>query len=341
MGPLLRRLILLVGIAALAMSLFACGSGASGVKLLNVSCDPTREFYEEYNRLFTQRWQAETGERVRVLQSHGGSGRQARAVIDGLEADVATLAVPIDIDAIAANSRWISPDWRARLPDNSAPFASTVVFVVRAGNPRGVHDWPDLVRPGIGVITPNPKTSGGARCNYLAAWGAALSAHASDEAAARDFVTRLYRNVPVLDPGSRGAASTFAQNGIGDVLVTWENEAMLLIEKRQADHFEIVRPSISLLAELPVAIVDANVDRHGTREVAQAYLTGLYSEEAQELAAEHHFRPRSQAVAARHAAEFPPMRLFTVEQVFGSWQSAQAKHFADGGVFDQICQPGL
>lgn len=324
--------------AALAASV-ALAAGAQDLELLNVSYDPTRELYEEINTALAASWEATHGQHVTINQSHGGSGRQARAVIDGLEADVVTLALPLDLDQIAGQSGLLGADWRTRLPDNAAPYMSTIVFAVRAGNPQGIHDWPDLVREGVSVITPNPKTSGGAKLNYLAAWGYALRANASDEAAARDFLARLYRNVPVLDSGARGASNSFAQNGLGDVLITWENEALLLQDEVGAGQFEIVRPSVSILAEPPVAVVDGVVDRRGTREAAEAYLRFLYAPEGQEIAARHHFRPRNPEVLAAHADEFPPIETFTAEEIAGPWSQIHQTHFADGGVFDQITQP--
>lgn len=324
--------------AALAASV-ALAAGAQDLELLNVSYDPTRELYEEINTALAASWEAAHGQHVTINQSHGGSGRQARAVIDGLEADVVTLALPLDLDQIAGQSGLLGADWRTRLPDNAAPYMSTIVFAVRAGNPQGIHDWPDLVREGVSVITPNPKTSGGAKLNYLAAWGYALRANASDEAAARDFLARLYRNVPVLDSGARGASNSFAQNGLGDVLITWENEALLLQDEVGAGQFEIVRPSVSILAEPPVAVVDGVVDRRGTREAAEAYLRFLYAPEGQEIAARHHFRPRNPEVLAAHADEFPPIETFTAEEIAGPWSQIHQTHFADGGVFDQITQP--
>ena len=308
--------------------------------LLNVSYDPTREFYAEVNAAFAAQWKQRTGEALTIQASHGGSGAQARAVIDGLEADVVTLALAYDIDAIAEQAKLLPADWQRRLPDNSAPYTSTIVFLVRAGNPKGIRDWSDLVRPDVKVIAPNPKTSGGARWGYLAAWGYALKAGGNDEAKARDFVTRLYRNVPILDSGARGSTITFAQRRQGDVLLAWENEAFLAVEEMGAGRFEIVRPSVSILAEPPVAVVDGNADKHGTRAAAEAYLRFLYSPAGQELAAKHFFRPRSAEVAARYASRFPRLDLFTVDDVFGGWHQAQARHFADGGVFDQIYQPG-
>jgi sulfate/thiosulfate transport system substrate-binding protein len=309
------------------------------VKLLNVSYDPTRELYGEVNKAFAQQWQQKTGQTVTINQSHGGSGKQARSVIDGLEADVVTLALAYDIDAIAQNSGRLAPDWQKRLPDNSAPYTSTIVFVVRKGNPRGIKDWDDLVKPGTVVVAPNPKTSGGARWVYLAAWGQALRKSGGDAAKAKAYVTQLYKNVPVLDSGARGSTTTFAQRGVGHVLVSWENEAYLLVNELGKDKFEIVNPSTSILAEPPVAVVDKNVDKHGTRAVAEAYLKFLYTPEGQELAAKNHYRPRDAAAAAKFPA-LPKIKLFTIDEVFGGWTKAQATHFADGGTFDQIYQPG-
>jgi sulfate/thiosulfate transport system substrate-binding protein len=305
--------------------------------LLNVSYDPTRELYEEFNAVFAEKWQADTGETLTVNQSHGGSGSQARAVIDGLEADVVTLALAYDIDAVA-KAGLIAEDWQSRLPNNSSPYTSTIVFLVRAGNPKGIQDWDDLVKEGVEVITPNPKTSGGARWNYLAAWAYGKQAGGGDDAAGQAFVTDLYKNVPVLDKGARDATTTFVERGIGDVLLAWENEAFLAINELGEGEFEIVVPSISILAEPPVAVVDANVNKHGTREVAQAYLEFLYSEEGQELAAKHYYRPTLESVAANYADQFPELNLVTVAD-FGGWQEAQTTHFADGGLFDQIYQP--
>jgi sulfate transport system substrate-binding protein len=313
---------------------------AADVTLLNVSYDPTREFYQDYNKLFAQYWKDKTGDSVHVNSSHGGSAKQARAVIDGLAADVVTLALAYDIDAIARQSKLLPVDWQTRLPDRSTPYTSTIVLLVRHGNPKGIHDWDDLARSGLSVIVANPKTSGGARWAYLAAYGYALKKAQGDEARARDFVSRLYKNVPVLDSGARGATVTFAERGVGDVLIAWENEAYLARAEFGADKFDIVLPSISILAEPPVSIVDKVVDRRGTRAVAQAYLEYLYSDAAQELAAKNYYRPRSKVVAARYEKTFPQMALFTVDEVFGGWQKAQETHFADGAVFDQIYQPG-
>jgi len=323
----------------LLLCAFALGTvGAHAANLLNVSYDPTRELYREVNRAFAAWWKAQGGEPVTIRQSHGGSGKQSRSVIDGLEADVVTLALAWDIDAIATRGALIAPDWQQRLPGNSAPYTSTIVFLVLKGNPKGIRDWDDLVRPGIGVITPNPKTSGGARWNYLAAWGYAAKKYGSEEAA-RDFVTRLFRNVPVLDTGARGATTTFVERGQGDVLLAWENEALLALAESGKDRFEIVMPSTTILAEPPVAVVDKVVDKHGTRAVAEAYLRFLYTPEGQDIVARHGYRPRDAAVAARHAAKFPPVPTFTVDDAFGGWQKAQAAHFADGGSFDRLYAP--
>ena len=307
--------------------------------LLNVSYDPTRELYQDFNALFAKRWQEKTGEVVKVNQSHGGSGKQARAVIDGLEADVVTLALAYDVDAVA-NAGLIQKEWQKRLPDNSAPYTSTVVFLVRKGNPKGIHDWEDLVKPGVSVITPNPKISGGARWNYLAAWGYALRQYGNDEAKAKEFVAKLYKNVEILDVGARGSTVTFVEREIGDVLIAWENEARLAVKELGKDKFEVVAPPLSILAEPPVAVVDKVVDKRGTRAVAQAYLEFLYSEEGQEIAAKHFYRPRLASVAARHASQFPQITLFTVDDLFGGWQKAQRTHFNDGGVFDEISGTG-
>jgi sulfate transport system substrate-binding protein len=303
--------------------------------ILNVSYDPTRELYQEINGAFQRVWKQKFGQGVTINQSHGGSGKQARAVIDGLAADVVTLALPYDIDAIADKGQGLLPkNWRERLPHQSTPYTSTIVFVVRRGNPKQIHDWSDLIKPGTTVIAPNPKTSGGARWVYLAGYGNAFRLRG--EEAAKQYISALYKNVPVLDSGARGSTTTFAQRHLGDVLLAWENEALLLQHEFARDGLEIVRPSTSILAEPPVALVDKNVDKHGTRAVAQAYLEFLYADEAQRIAARHHYRPTSEAVAKAHAAEFPPMILFTVDELYGGWQAAQARHFADGGLFDQI-----
>jgi sulfate/thiosulfate transport system substrate-binding protein len=322
------------------MVLLGGGRVAAEPSLLNVSYDPTREFYAALNKAFAEDWKAKTGEAITLRNSHGGSGAQARAVIDGLEADVVTLALASDIDAIAERAHLLPTEWQRRLPDNSTPYTSTIVFLVRKGNPKQVKDWDDLVKPGIKVITPNPKTSGGARWNYLAAWGYALKRDGGDAAKARDFVARLYANVPVLDSGARGATMSFAQRRQGDVLIAWENEAFLAANEFGKDKVEIVVPSVSILAEPPVALVDANVDRHGTRKAAEAYLAFLYGKQGQDLAARNFYRPRLEEVAARYAEQFPQIPLFTVDELFGGWRQAQATHFADGGVFDQIYKPG-
>ena len=327
-------LALLIGVQALAPR-----PAAAETTLLNVSYDPTRRFYGAVNKAFTARWRAERGEDVRVYQSHGGSGAQARAVIYGLEADVVTLALASDIDAIASRTALIPPDWQARLPRNSAPYVSTIVFVVRKGNPKGIRDWPDLVKPGVKIVTPNPKTSGGARWNYLAAWGYALRQSGGDEAKARDFVGALYRNAPVLDTGARGSTVTFVRREIGDVLIAWENEALMAANEVAKGELEVISPSLSVLAEPPVAIVDKVVDRRGTRALAQAYLNFLYTPEGQTLAAENYLRPTSPEVAARYADRFPKLDLLSIAD-FGGWATAQTVHFAEGGIFDQIYRPG-
>jgi sulfate/thiosulfate-binding protein len=322
---------------ALALALLSGGVARAQVKLLNVSYDPTRELYGQVNKAFAAKWQKEKGQSVSINQSHGGSGKQARSVIDGLEADVVTLALAYDVDAIAEKSGRIPKDWQKRLPQNSSPYTSTIVFVVRKGNPKAIKDWDDLVKPGVVVVTPNPKTSGGARWAYLAAWGQALAKNGGDQAKAKEYVTKLFKNVPVLDSGARGATTTFAQRGVGHVLVSWENEAYLLVNELGKDKFEIVNPSTSILAEPPVTIVDKNVDKHGTRAPAEAYLKFLYSPEGQAIAAKNHYRPREVVPGAQ---AFPKIKLFTIDQVFGGWQKAQATHFADGAIFDQIYQPG-
>jgi sulfate transport system substrate-binding protein len=310
------------------------------VRLLNVSYDPTRELYQDIDKAFAADWQARTGQTVIINQSHGGSGKQARAVIDGLEADVVTLALAYDIDAVARQARLLPDNWQSRLPDNSSPYTSTIVFLVRKGNPKQIRDWDDVVRPGVQVITPNPKTSGGARWNFLAAWGYELRKSGGNEAAAKDYVTRLYKNVPVLDSGARGATDTFVQRGIGDVLLAWENEALLALREFGPDKFEIVAPSESILAEPPVAVIDKNVDRHGTRQVAEAYLQFLYTEQGQTVIAKDFYRPRMKSVAAKFSHQFPNVKLFTISDVFGGWQKAQKEYFSDGGVFDQIYGAG-
>ena len=309
------------------------------ITLLNVSYDPTRELYQEFNTAFARHWKAKTGDTVTVRQSHGGSGKQARSVIDGLAADVVTLALAYDVDALSEFGKLIPQYWQTRLPYNSAPYTSTIVFLVRKGNPKGIRDWDDLVKPGISVVTPNPKTSGGARWNYLAAWAYALRQSRGDEGRARDFVTRLYKNVAVLDSGARASTTTFTQRGIGDILISWENEAFLALKEFGKDKLDLVVPAASILAEPPVAIVDKIVDKRGTRAVAQAYLEYLYSSEGQDIAARHFYRPRLAEAAAKHAGQFIKVSLFTIDEVFGGWQKAQSRHFADGGVFDEIYQP--
>jgi sulfate transport system substrate-binding protein len=312
---------------------------AKEIKLLNVSYDPTRELYQDYNAAFAKYWKAKTGDDVVVSQSHGGSGKQALSVINGLEADVVTLALAYDIDAIAQQARFLPADWQKRLPDDSTPYTSTIVFLVRKGNPKSIKDWDDVVKPGVIVVTPNPKTSGGARWAYLAAWAYALDKFGHDDAKARDFVKRLYKNVPVLDSGARGATTTFVERGIGDVLLAWENEAHLAIKEFGADKFEIVTPSESILAEPPVAVVDKVAQKHGTTDVARAYLEYLYSDEGQDIAGRNFYRPRSERAAAKYAEQFAKLKLVTVDDAFGGWQKAQKTHFADGGTFDQIYQP--
>jgi len=325
-----------VSIAVTGLLAFAAGSrAAQGVTLLNVSYDPTRELYQDLNAAFAKHWQAKTGQAVTVQQSHGGSGKQARSVIDGLDADVVTLALAYDVDAIAQQGL-INAGWQKRLPNNSSPYTSTIVFLVRKGNPKGIRDWKDLVRPGVSVITPNPKTSGAARWSYLAAWAYALRQPGGNETKAREMMAALFRNVPVLDSGARGATSTFVQRQIGDVLLAWENEAFLAVEELGKDKLEMVIPSMSILAEPPVAVVDQVVDRKKTRAVAQAYLEYLYTPEGQEIAAKHYYRPRLEAVAKKYAARFPKINLVTIDEVFGGWAKAQKTHFDDGGTFDQI-----
>ncbi|HMM76879.1 MAG TPA: sulfate ABC transporter substrate-binding protein [Gammaproteobacteria bacterium] len=318
-------------IAALGLSLTA----QADVTLLNASYDPTREFYRDFNAAFAQHWQARTGEAVKINQSHGGSGKQARAVIDGLEADVVTLALAYDIDAIASAGGLLDPDWQRKLPDNSTPYTSTIVFLVRKGNPKGIKDWDDLVRSDVSVISPNPKTSGGARWNYLAAWAYAEAKQGSADAA-RAFVGKLFRNVAVLDTGARGATTTFVERGIGDVLIAWENEAFLALNGPLKNDFEVVTPSVSILAEPPVAVVDKVAQRHGTEKLARAYLEYLYSDEGQELAARHFFRPRKLEIAAKYADRYTHTKLVSIDEAFGGWSKAQATHFADGALFDQI-----
>jgi sulfate transport system substrate-binding protein len=318
-----------------------CGSRTGGVRLLNVSYDPTREFYQEFNAAFARDWKQKTGQTVRIQQSHGGSGKQARSVIDGLPADVVTLALAFDIDALAQHGALVPPDWQQRLRHNSAPYTSTIVLLVRKGNPKRIKDWDDLVKTNVAVITPNPKTSGGARWNYLAAYGYELRRTGGDAAKAVAFVRALFKNVPVLDTGARGATMTFVQRGVGDVLIAWENEAMLALKDLKAGEFEIVYPSATILAEPPVTWVDKVVQKRGTEAVAKAYLEYLYTPEGQEIAARHHYRPRLESVAAKYASEFPKVSAFTVDEVFGGWAQAHKVHFSEGGIFDQISRSGL
>jgi sulfate transport system substrate-binding protein len=326
---------------AAAVLLFAGGSAhAAGVHLLNVSYDPTRELYKAINPLFAADWKAKTGQAVNIDQSHGGSGGQSRAVIDGLDADVVTLALAYDIDAIAQKAKLIEPGWQKRLPDNSAPYTSTIVFLVRKGNPWKIKDWPDLVKPGIHVITPNPKTSGGARWAYLAAWAYAEHAPGGNAGKAKAFVSNLYKHVPILDSGARGSTISFTKRGIGDVLLSWENEAHLVLREAGGDQYQIVYPAVSILAEPPVAVVDVNAKRHGTEKVAEAYLKFLYTPKAQEVEADNFYRPRDEKILSAHASIFPKIKLYTIDADFGGWAKAQAVHFADGGVFDQIYKPG-
>jgi sulfate transport system substrate-binding protein len=311
---------------------------ANEVTLLNVSYDPTRELYQDFNKVFAEHWKKTAGQDVKVKQSHGGAAKQARSVIDGLQADVVTLALSYDIDEIAQRGI-LAKDWQKRLPNNSAPYTSTIVFLVRKGNPKNIKEWSDLARPGISVITPNPKTSGGARYNYLAAWGYALKQPGGNEQTAQDLLTKIYKNVPVLDSGARGSTTTFVEREIGDVLITWENEALLAIRELGPDKVQIVAPSLSILAEPPVTIVDKVVDRRGTRKVAEAYLKFLYSDEGQELAGKHYYRPINEKIAAKYSSQFPKVKLLTVDEVAGGWTKAQKTHFADGGTFDRIYQP--
>jgi sulfate transport system substrate-binding protein len=337
--PLLRIFISNAFVLSFIFGVALPASAQKEVTLLNVSYDPTRELYQEYNAAFAKYWKATTGEIVAIKQSHGGSSKQARAVIDGLQADVVTLALAYDVDAIHEQARLLPKDWQKRLPHNSAPYTSTLALLVHKGNPKKIKDWEDLIKPGIAVITPNPKTSGVARWNYLAAWGYALKKNNGDETKTKEFITRLYKNVPVLDSGARGATTTFVERGIGDVLINWENE-LFLIKKLNPDKYEIIVPSLSILAEPTVSLVDKVVDKRKTRAVAQAYLEYLYSEEGQEVAAKHFYRAHSPTAVAKYAAQFPPINLFTIDEVFGGWQKAQKAHFADDGVFDQIYLTG-
>lgn len=327
------------GAASAAETSASPAAAKEPVELLNVSYDPTRELYESYNKAFAAYWEQEHGQKVTVKQSHGGSGKQSRSVIDGLEADVVTLALGYDIDAIQ-KAGLINEGWQSKFEHNSSPYTSTIVFLVRKGNPKGIQDWPDLLKEGVEVITPNPKTSGGARWNYLAAWGYALDQNGNDEAKAQEFVKELFKHVPVLDTGARGATTTFVERGIGDVLIAWENEAYLSVEELGPDKFEIVNPSQSIVAEPPVAVVDKTVDKRGTREVAEAYLKYLYSEEGQQIAADNYYRPTLEAVREKVKDRFPEIKLFTLQEKFGTWEETQEKHFNDGGIFDQIYVPG-
>src|SRR5947207_1862045 len=329
----------LVGIAFIVAVVINGAAQSNPVTLLNVSYDPTRELYQDYNASFAKYWKGKTGQTVTIQQSHGGSSKQARAVIDGLEADVVTLALAYDIDAIAQNAKLLPANWQSRLPNNSSPYTSTIIFLVRKGNPKGIQDWDDLVRSGVAVITPNPKTSGGARWNYLGAWGYALKKSGGDESKAKDFITKLYKNVPVLDSGARGSTTTFVERGIGDVLIAWENEVLLGAEDLGKDKFETVVPSVSILCEPTVSIVDKVVEKKGTRVVAEEFLEYLYSPEGQEIAAKRYYRPRSEVIAKKYASQFPKMKLFTLAEIIGDWQKTQKIHFADGGVFDQVYQP--
>ena len=321
----------------LALLLVTAGAMAKDIQILNVSYDPTRELYQDYNKVFSKYWLAKTGDNVTVRQSHGGSGSQATSVINGIDADVVTLALQSDVDAIADRGR-INKDWEARLPDNSAPYTSTIVFLVRKGNPKGIHDWNDLIKPGVSVITPNPKSSGGARWNYLAAWGYALHHNNNDQAKAKEYLKALFKNVEVQDSGARGATNTFVERGIGDVLISWENDAILADQKLGKGKFEVVYPSESILAEPSVSVVDKVVDKRGTRDVADAYLKYLYTPEGQTVAARNYYRPRDPAVAKQFASQFPQLKLYTVQQVAGGWTAAQKDHFANGGIYDQVNQ---
>lgn len=326
-----------IGVSFASLALFLpLTIQAADITLLNVSYDPTREFYQDYNEAFAKYWKAKTGDNVKIQASHGGSGKQARAILDGLEADVATLALSYDIDQLNAKGKLIPADWQSRFTHNSSPYTSTIVFLVRKGNPKNIKDWSDIIKPGISVITPNPKTSGGARWNYLAAWAYALEHNNNNQDKAKEFVTQLYKNVPVLDSGARGSTTTFVERGIGDVLITWENEAFLAKKELGPDKVEIVVPSLSILAEPPVTVVDKFVDKHGTRNVAEAYLGYLYNVEGQEIAAKNYYRPILDSVAKKYASQFPKINLVKIDNVFGGWKTAQKTHFSDGGIFDEI-----
>jgi sulfate/thiosulfate transport system substrate-binding protein len=325
-----------LGGLVLALASAAAPVNAKDIKLLNVSYDPTRELYQEINAAFAKQWKAKTGETLVIQQSHGGSSKQARAVIDGLQADVVTLALAYDVESIAERAKLLPSDWQKRLPHNSSPYTSTILFLVRKGNPKQIKDWDDLVKPGISVVTPNPKTSGSARWNYLAAWGFAYLRSDKDEAKAKDFIKRLYKNVPVLDSGARGATTTFVERGIGDVLINWENEILLGVKELGTDKFDLVVPSVSILCEPTVSVVDKNAKKHGTEAVARAYLEYLYTPEGQNIAAHHYFRPHAPEVLGQYAKQFPNVKTFTLAEVAGDWQKAQKTHFNDGGVFDQI-----
>lgn len=345
-----KNVSLIIILVLILGALSACGSGNSAqgsgsngstksVRLLNVSYDPTRELYQQYNKLFADYWKKKTDQNVTIQQSHGGSGKQSRSVIDGLKADVVTLALSGDIDAIADNTDRLSKDWQKRLPDNSTPYTSTIVFLVRAGNPKHIKDWDDLTRKDVSIVTPNPKTSGGARWNYLAAWAYADKKFNNDQSKSKEFVKKIYSNVKVLDSGARGATTTFTERGVGDVLIAWENEAFLSIDELGKNKFEIVSPSLSILAEPPVAVVDKNAESNGTKKVADAYLKYLYSDKAQEIIAKNYYRPRNKKILEKYSNQFPKIDLVTVDDHFGGWTKAQKEHFADGGTFDQIYQP--
>lgn len=345
-GFALKQSLMVAIMVAMIITFVGCGEKSAQkqndsldtkpVTLLNVSYDPTRELYQEYNIAFTKYWKNKTGQDVTIQQSHGGSGSQARTVIDGNQADVVTLALAYDIDPVNKNKEILNKEWQKRLPNNSTPYTSTIVFLVRKGNPKNIKDWDDLAKPGVQVITPNPKTSGGARWNYLAAWGYSLKKNGNDAEKAKEFVKAIYKNVPVLDSGARGSTTTFVERGLGDVLIAWENEAFLSINELGKDKFEIVVPSISILAEPPVTVVDSVVDKKGTRKVAEEYLKYLYSDQGQEIAAKNYYRPRNEAVAKKYASQFPKIDLFTIDEVFGGWNKAQKEHFDDGGTFDRI-----